>query len=39
MNNEIEPEVISTEELTEDIPFGITEEELLENQTTNEEEE
>lgn len=34
-----EKEVIELEELTEDIPFGITEEEELENQVTNEEEE
>ena len=34
-----ENEVIEIEELTEDIPFGITDEEELENQVTNEEEE
>lgn len=32
-----ENEVIEIEELTEDIPFGITDEEELENQVTNEE--
>lgn len=32
-----ENEVIEIEELTEDISFGITDEEELENQVTNEE--
>lgn len=46
MNNETEIKVVNTEEelvekmekeLTEEIPFGVTEDEELENQVTNEE--
>ena len=37
MSDELEKEIIDVEELTEDIPFGITEEENSENQETNEE--